>query len=71
MSNLDPALERIIVTEEEIQDRVKELADQISQDFKDVERLYIVGILKGAFIFLADLTRQIECSTCGGFYGIV
>ncbi|HSQ27333.1 MAG TPA: hypoxanthine phosphoribosyltransferase [Anaerolineales bacterium] len=60
MSNLNPALERIIVSEEEIKDRVEELADQISQDFKDVERLYIVGILKGAFIFLADLTRKLS-----------
>lgn len=60
MSSLDPALERILVTEEQIQQRVTELADQISQDFKGKERLYIVGILKGAFIFMADLTRKLS-----------
>ncbi len=60
MYNLHPDLARIIVPTEAIQSRVKELADQISHDFSDVDRLYIVGILKGAFIFLADLTRQLS-----------
>lgn len=60
MDNLHPDLARIIVPTEAIQSRVKELADQISHDFSDVDRLYIVGILKGAFIFLADLTRQLS-----------
>jgi hypoxanthine phosphoribosyltransferase len=35
------------------------LAWQISQDYADVERVYLVGVLKGAFIFLADLVRQL------------
>jgi len=42
-----------------IQKRVKELADQISQDYNGRE-LIIVGILKGAFIFMADLIREIS-----------
>lgn len=60
MNQINPALERILVSEEEISQRVIELADQISEDFKDVKRLYIVGILKGAFIFMADLTRKLS-----------
>ena len=60
MTDLHPDLVRILIDQEEIQERVKELADQISHDFKDVKRLYIIGILKGAFIFLADLTRHIS-----------
>ena len=59
MTDLHPDLVRILIDQEEIQKRVKELADQISNDFKGVKRLYIIGILKGAFIFLADLTRHI------------
>ena len=59
MTDLHPDLVRILIDQEEIQKRVKELADQISNDFKSVKRLYIIGILKGAFIFLADLTRHI------------
>ncbi len=60
MTDLHPSLARILISEQEIQKRVKELASQISQDFKDAERLYIIGILKGAFIFMADLTRNLE-----------
>lgn len=60
MTELHPDLERVLVSTEAIQGRVKELAGQISLDYQDVERLYIIGILKGAFIFLADLTRQLQ-----------
>ena len=62
MNELHPDLSRIIVSTDQIQSRVKELADQISADFAGEERLYIVGILKGAFIFLADLTRHLKVS---------
>jgi hypoxanthine phosphoribosyltransferase len=60
MNELHPDLSRIVVSTDQIQSRVKELADQISADFAGGESLYIVGILKGAFIFLADLTRQLK-----------
>lgn len=60
MNELHPDLARIVVTTDQIQTRVKELADQVSADFTGEERLYIVGILKGAFIFLADLTRHLK-----------
>lgn len=60
MNNLHPDLARILVSSEAIQRRVKEMADQISRDYSGIERLYIVGILKGAFIFLADLTRELS-----------
>jgi hypoxanthine phosphoribosyltransferase len=60
MADIHPDLARILLTEEQIDQRVCELAAQISRDFKDRGRLYIIGILKGAFIFLADLTRRLE-----------
>jgi len=53
-------LERTLISSEQIEKRVKELAGQISNDYKDADRLYMVGILKGAFIFMADLTRQLS-----------
>ncbi len=52
-------LARVLVPEETIQAHVKVLAHQISQDYADVERLYLIGVLRGAFIFLADLVRQL------------
>jgi hypoxanthine phosphoribosyltransferase len=60
MNDLHPDLKRVLVSDDAIRQRVKQLADQISHDFSGVDRLYIVGILKGAFIFLADLTRQLS-----------
>ncbi|MFZ3062308.1 MAG: hypoxanthine phosphoribosyltransferase [Actinomycetota bacterium] len=48
----------VLVTEEEIRAKVKELAKRISEDYKDKE-LLLVGILKGAFMFLADLSREL------------
>jgi hypoxanthine phosphoribosyltransferase len=54
-----PDIKRIIVSEKKINRRVGELANQISEDYSDIERLYLIGILKGAFIFLADLSRKL------------
>jgi hypoxanthine phosphoribosyltransferase len=60
MTEMHPDLARILISSEAIQARVDEIAEQISEDFGGVKRLYIVGILKGAFIFMADLTRRLD-----------
>ena len=60
MPDMHPDLARVIISEEDIQARVVELAQQISQDYAHTERVFLVGILKGAFIFLADLSRKIS-----------
>ena len=60
MTEIHPDLARVLVSEEAIQKRVTELADQISKDYEDVEQIFLVGILKGAFILLADLARQLS-----------
>lgn len=49
---------RVLISEARIQRRVKELAAQISRDYAGQE-LVLIGVLKGAFIFLADLSRQL------------
>ncbi len=59
MSKINPDLERVLLAQEEISLRVAELAQQISEDYRDTGNLYLVGILKGAFIFLADLVREL------------
>lgn len=48
-----------LFSEDEIQKRVKELAAQISTDF-EAQELVAIGILKGAFMFFADLVRHIQ-----------
>jgi hypoxanthine phosphoribosyltransferase len=49
----------VMISEEEILTKVKELAKQIEEDFKGQE-LLVVGILKGASVFVADLIRNIN-----------
>jgi hypoxanthine phosphoribosyltransferase len=54
-------IKTILFTEEMIAKRVKEMAKQISQDYKDVtpSEIIVVGLLKGSFIFVADLLRDL------------
>lgn len=49
----------VLFTEEVIRLKIKELANEITRDYAGQEVL-IVGILKGAFIFMADLVREID-----------
>jgi hypoxanthine phosphoribosyltransferase len=49
----------ILFTEEDLKQKIKELGQQIALDYKG-EELLVIGILKGAFIFMADLVRQID-----------
>ncbi len=49
-----------LFTESEIAARVATLAAAISRDYADRGELLLVGVLKGTFIFLADLARRIE-----------
>jgi hypoxanthine phosphoribosyltransferase len=50
---------RPIITQEEMQKRIRELGNQITIDYAD-KNLLLVGVLKGAFAFYADLARAIR-----------
>lgn len=52
-------IERVLVTEEEIQEKVKEIAAQLEADYKDKNPVFL-GILKGSFVFMADLMREVN-----------
>ena len=49
----------VLISEEQILARVDELAAQISSDYADKGNIVLVGVLKGSFIFLADLSRRL------------
>lgn len=49
----------VLISAEDISTRVDELARQISADYADKGEIILVGVLKGAFIFLADLSRRL------------
>lgn len=51
---------RILVAEEEIQRRVHELAEAIETDYAGADEIVLLGVLRGAFIFLADLARKLR-----------
>jgi hypoxanthine phosphoribosyltransferase len=52
-------LARIVVSEEQLQNRIRELGKAITADYEGRPPL-LVGVLKGAFVFMADLARAID-----------
>jgi len=60
----------ILFSHEKIATRVQELGARITEDYAQAEELYLVGILKGSFIFFADLARQIDLKIKCEFMGI-
>jgi hypoxanthine phosphoribosyltransferase len=58
MTKIHPDIEQIRITEEQIRARVATLGAEIGRDYEGKD-LYIVGVLNGATLFLADLVRQI------------
>ena len=49
----------VLISEKDIEKRVAELAEQVSTDYRNKGDLVLIGVLKGAFIFLADLSRRL------------
>lgn len=57
----DHLVDRIVFDEDVIQERIKELGRQLTKDYQG-KSLLLIGILRGAFIFMADLIREIDLS---------
>jgi hypoxanthine phosphoribosyltransferase len=53
------ALERVVYTAEEIAGRVSEMGREIAAAYAESEPILVLGLLKGSFIFMADLVREI------------
>ena len=49
-----------LIAQEDLERRVSELAARIEADYADVDELVLVGVLKGSFVFLADLARRLR-----------
>lgn len=52
-------IKEVLISEEEIQNKVKELGKKITEDYRD-KNLFLLGILKGAVPFMADIIRKID-----------
>ena len=56
---MDNGIERVLITAEEIEEKVAELGKKISADYAGKNPIF-VGVLKGCFIFMADLMRHVS-----------
>jgi hypoxanthine phosphoribosyltransferase len=60
---------KVLIRDRAIQNRVNALAKQITRDFRG-QRVHLVGVLKGACFFLADLARRIDLETSIDFISV-
>lgn len=58
--NMKEDVLRVLLSEDEIREKVRELGGKITADYKN-SNLMLVTVLKGAVVFLADLMRQMTC----------
>ncbi len=56
---MDYSNKEIVLSKQTILDRVRELGQNITKDYQDKE-LVVIGVLKGAFVFMSDLVREID-----------
>ena len=63
-------INRIAYTPEQITSRIQALGKQISADYAHDEDLVVVGVLKGSFYFMSDLTRVLEVPVILDFMGV-
>jgi len=57
--NYNPPVKKILITGEQIDKRVKELAAQISKDYRD-QTPVVVGVLRGAVLFFSNLVKNLQ-----------
>ena len=60
MEKYEEFLEEILISEDSLQSRIKELGDQISKDYANSTDLVLICILRGGVMFLTDLMRKIK-----------
>lgn len=63
---MDDKKRNILISEEQIKERIKELGTEISKEYAG-KKLYILSLLRGSFIFTADLVRTIDLPVKIGF----
>lgn len=49
----------VMISEQEVQDRVKELGQSITEHYQGSDNLVVIGLLRGSYVFMADLSRTI------------
>ena len=62
-------IERVLISAEELEAHVAEIGRKITADFKDKDPIF-VGVLKGCFIFMADLMRHVDIKCSMDFMAV-
>lgn len=57
---LSKDIESVLYTEEQLKQRVQDMGAQITKDYKGKEKILLVSVLRGSYIFMADLSRAID-----------
>src|SRR5688500_3022789 len=60
----------VLIESEAIQARVRELAAEIERDYPEGEEIHLVGVLKGGFVFMADLVRAMSARVTMDFIAV-
>jgi hypoxanthine phosphoribosyltransferase len=60
----------ILITADQIHQRVGELADEIERDYPADDEIHLVGVLKGGFVFMADLVRAMSARVTMDFIAV-
>lgn len=66
MENLEAKKRNILISKEQIENKIAEVGKKITEDYNG-EEIYILSLLRGSFIFTADLVRSIDLKTMIGF----
>ena len=56
---MENMIEKVLITEEEIQARIRELGEELTREYADKDPI-VVGVLKGVVIFYADMIRELK-----------
>jgi hypoxanthine phosphoribosyltransferase len=59
MSSMMPDVKEVLITSQEIEDKVREIGTRITEDYKG-EKPLLIGILRGAVVIMSDLMRHID-----------
>lgn len=55
-----PYVVDVMISAKTIAARIEELSREIGQEFEDTDKLVVVGLLRGSFVFIADLVRELD-----------
>ena len=61
---------KVLLTADQIQARVRELGAEIERDYPDGDEIHLVGVLKGGFMFMADLVRSMSARVTLDFIAV-